>query len=93
MLDLLQMWRRGSGLRIAGMISLYNMSLIAILGMTPLYLASAHDLTPSTIGVIFAAVLITGAIIQPWVGGFLTRLVAGHFWSSAIQLPPLPLPR
>lgn len=69
MLDLLRMWRRGSGLRIAGMISLYNMSLIAILGMTPLYLASVHDLTSSTIGVIFAAVLITGAIIQPWVGG------------------------
>ena len=67
-LDLLDAWRRGTGLRIVGMICLYNMALIAMLSMIPLYLAVAHDISSATIGIIFAALLITGALAQPWVG-------------------------
>lgn len=68
MLDLLNIWRRGNGIRIVVMISLYNMALIALLSMIPLYLASAHDFAPETIGITFSALLITGALAQPWVG-------------------------
>ncbi|MEM7058303.1 MAG: MFS transporter [Pseudomonadota bacterium] len=67
-LDLLGAWRAGSGLRIVAMISLYNMALMALLSMIPLYLAAVHNLAASTIGIIFAALLITGALAQPWVG-------------------------
>lgn len=68
LLDLLRAWRAGSGLRIVAMISLYNMALIALLSMIPLYLAAVHGLAPATIGVVFAALLIMGALAQPWVG-------------------------
>ncbi len=66
--ELMGAWRGCRGLRIAGMISLYNMSLIALLSMIPLYLAAVHDLAPATIGTIFATLLITGTLAQPWVG-------------------------
>ena len=66
--DMMTAWRGGSGLRIVAMISLYNMSLIALLSMIPLYLAAVHVLAPATIGIIFATLLITGALAQPWVG-------------------------
>ena len=68
MLDLLHSWRQGSGLRIVAMICFYNMALIALLSMIPLYLASAHELSASTIGIIFSALLVIGALAQPWVG-------------------------
>ena len=68
LLHLLHIWRRGSGLRIVGMICLYNMALFAMLSMIPLYLAAAHDLSPATVGIIFSALLVTGALAQPWVG-------------------------
>jgi MFS family permease len=50
------------------MISLYNMALMALLSMIPFYLASAHDFTLETIGITFSALLIIGALAQPWVG-------------------------
>ena len=68
MLDLLDVWRRGNGIRIVLMISLYNMALMALLSMIPLYLTSVHDVTPETLGITFAALLISGALAQPWVG-------------------------
>ncbi len=66
--DLLSAWCDANGLRIACTICLYNMALIAVLSMIPLYLGSAHDLGSETIGIIFAAFLIFGAVAQPWVG-------------------------
>ncbi len=68
LLDLLSAWCDAGGLRIVGTICLYNMALVAMLSMIPLYLASVHDLDPDTIGIIFAALLISGALAQPWVG-------------------------
>ncbi len=68
LLDLLNAWRQASGLRIIGTICLYNMALFALLSMIPLYLAAAHGLAPSAIGIIFAALLVAGALAQPWVG-------------------------
>ena len=68
MTDLLSAWLSGSGLRIVGMLCLNNMALFAMLSMIPLYLAEVHSLAPATIGVIFAALLVTGALAQPWLG-------------------------
>ncbi|MDP5218448.1 MFS transporter [Ruegeria sp. 2205SS24-7] len=65
---LMRAWSGRRGLWIVAMISLYNMSLIALLSMIPLYLAAVHDLAPAIIGTIFATLLIMGALAQPWVG-------------------------
>lgn len=71
---LLNAWRRGHGLRIVAMMCFYNMALIAMLSMIPLYLATVHNLGPDTIGIIFAGLLITGALAQPWVGWISDKL-------------------
>lgn len=68
MLDLLNIWRRGSGPRLVAMICLYNMALMALLSMIPLYLAQRHGFGPEAAGVAFSAMLIVGALAQPWVG-------------------------
>ena len=67
-LGLLARWRRGNGLRIVAMICLYNMALMALLSMIPLYLAEEHGFGPAETGVAFSAMLIVGALLQPWVG-------------------------
>jgi len=67
-LGLLGRWRRGDGLRIVLMICLYNMALMALLSMVPLYLAEEHGFGPATTGVAFSAMLVFGAVLQPWVG-------------------------
>ena len=68
MLGLLNMWRRGNGLRMVVMICLYNMALMALLSMIPLYLAERHGFGPEAAGIAFSAMLIVGALAQPWVG-------------------------
>ncbi len=68
MLGLLSMWRRGNGLRMVVMICLYNMALMALLSMIPLYLADRHGFGPEAAGIAFSAMLIIGALAQPWVG-------------------------
>ena len=67
-LGLLNMWRRGNGLRMMVMICLYNMALMALLSMIPLYLADRHGFGPLEAGIAFSAMLIVGALAQPWVG-------------------------
>lgn len=67
-LGLLKMWRRGNGLRMVVMICLYNMALMALLSMIPLYLADRHGFGPMAAGIAFSAMLIVGALAQPWVG-------------------------
>jgi len=67
-LGLLNMWRQGNGLRMVVMICLYNMALMALLSMIPLYLAERHGFGPEAAGMAFSAMLITGALGQPWVG-------------------------
>ena len=68
MLDLLDRWRRGNGLRLVVMICLYNMALIALLSMIPLYLADRHGFGPAAAGIAFSTMLIVGALAQPLVG-------------------------
>lgn len=68
MLILLNMWRQGNGLRMVVMICFYNMALMALLSMIPLYLADRHGFGPEAAGMAFSAMLIVGALAQPWVG-------------------------
>ena len=68
MFGLLNMWRQGNGLRMVAMICLYNMALMALLSMIPLYLADRHGFGPESAGIAFSAMLIVGALAQPWVG-------------------------
>lgn len=65
---LLAAWRRTGGLRLVALICAYNMALMALLSMIPLYLAAARGLAPATVGLVFAGLLIAGALAQPWVG-------------------------
>ena len=58
----------GNGLRMVVMICLYNMALMALLSMIPLYLAERHGFGPEAAGIAFSAMLIVGAAAQPWVG-------------------------
>ncbi|WP_299828490.1 MFS transporter [uncultured Roseobacter sp.] len=72
--DLLHVWRRGSGSRIAAMICSYNTALIALLSMIPFYLADEQGLAPVAVGVTFSALLVVGAFAQPWVGKLSDRI-------------------
>ncbi|WP_299778496.1 MFS transporter [uncultured Roseobacter sp.] len=72
--DLLHVWRRGSGSRIAAMICSYNMALIALLSMIPFYLTDERELAPVAVGVTFSALLVVGAFAQPWVGKLSDRI-------------------
>ena len=65
---LLNMWRRGNGLRMVMMICLYNMALMALLSMIPLYLADQHGFGLEAAGIAFSAMLVLGALAQPWIG-------------------------
>ncbi|MEM9107522.1 MAG: MFS transporter [Pseudomonadota bacterium] len=71
---LLKAWRNRNGVRLIAMVSFYNMVLIALLSMIPLYLATVHTLSPGKIGIIFATILIVGALAQPWVGAISDKL-------------------
>jgi len=98
MAELLAMWRRRDGLRLVAMICLYNMALMALLSMIPLYLVAAHALTPAAAGFVFSALLLTGAVAQPFVGrlsdiaGRRPVLVAGNLTAglagAALVLQP-----
>ncbi|MGO1118587.1 MFS transporter [Rhodovibrionaceae bacterium A322] len=68
LLHLLNLWRKGNGLRMMAMICFYNMALMALFSMIPLYLASVHQLEPWVVGLVFSAMLVIGALVQPWIG-------------------------
>ncbi len=68
LLSLLNIWRKGNGLRMVAMICFYNMALMALFSMIPLYLAAEHGLEPWVVGLVFSGMLVFGALAQPWVG-------------------------
>ncbi len=71
--SLLKHWSTGTGIGLMLMMVFYNMSLMAILGMTPLYLQSEHALSPFYAGIIFAMLLMIGALCQPVLGHYTDR--------------------
>ena len=66
-------WLNGPGKLLILTMVLYNLSLMAILGMTPLYLQSEHGLSPFYAGLTFAAMLLIGTIFQPIAGKYTDR--------------------
>jgi MFS family permease len=66
-------WLNGPGKLLILTMVLYNLSLMAILGMTPLYLQSEHGLSPFYAGLTFAAMLLIGTIFQPVTGKYTDR--------------------
>lgn len=63
-----RVWRSFKGMQLIALISFYNMALIALLSMTPLYLQNAHGLSAGVTGTVFAAMLLVGALLQPYIG-------------------------
>lgn len=68
--NLIVRWRSVRGIQLVLLMILYNMSLMAILAMTPLYLQTKHTLEPFATSVIFAAMLLVGTAFQPFIGQF-----------------------
>jgi len=66
-------WSRGPGIQLILMMIFYNMSLMAILGMTPLYLQTEHALSPFKTSLIFAVMLLIGTVLQPIAGKYTDR--------------------
>ncbi len=61
-------WRVPRGLGVITMVSVYNMSLLAILAMTPLFLQRVHGLSLVQAGAVFSSMVLAGALVQPLVG-------------------------
>ena len=71
MMDLREMWQSWSsrtGLALVGMISIYNMAVMAVLAMATLYLVQDLDLSTTWAGLVFAAMILAGALLQPLMG-------------------------
>jgi FSR family fosmidomycin resistance protein-like MFS transporter len=61
-------WRVPRGLGVIGMVSVYNMALLAILSMAPLFLRQVHGLSLAQTGAVFSAMVLAGALVQPIAG-------------------------
>jgi MFS family permease len=68
--SLARQWFKPGGIALMAVMIFYNMALIAILAMSPLYFQSEHGLSPFQAGLIFAAILMTGTVFQPWMGKY-----------------------
>lgn len=67
---LARQWCKPAGLALMLVMILYNMALIAQLAMAPVYFQTDHGLSPFHAGLIFAAILMLGSILQPFVGKY-----------------------
>lgn len=77
--DIWRIWTTPTGLRVVALFTAYNMGLFAIIAMTPLYLRANHDLGWMTTSLAMAAMMLPGALLQPFMGK----------WSDNIGRKPL----
>ena len=68
--DLRKTWSSSSGLTLIAGISTYNMAVMALITIMPLFLQRSGGFTPGQTGIVFASAMLIGAIGQPWVGRF-----------------------
>jgi len=68
--QILRHWIKPSGLMLIALVSLYNMSLMALMSMTPLYLQNDLGHSPAIAGIIFATAMLIGSVFQPLVGRY-----------------------
>jgi len=66
-------WMHIPGISLMLIMIFYNMSLMAILAMTPLYLQTEHGLSSFDAGLVFAVMLMLGAAFQPFAGQYTDR--------------------
>ena len=66
--EMLQRWTSRTGLALVGMISVYNMAVMAVLAMATLYLVQDLGLSTTWAGLVFAAMIMAGALLQPLMG-------------------------
>ena len=71
---ILRVWCSRTGLKIAGLTSFYNMALIALMAMTPLFLQSTQGFSSAAAGAVFSAMILAGALVQPLVGHLSDRI-------------------
>lgn len=67
-LALMRLWRTGNALRMVTMICCYNLALMALLSMIPLFLADRYGFGLEEAGIAFSFMLVVGAVTQPWAG-------------------------
>lgn len=65
---LFETWRGPRGLGLVGAVTVYNMALMAVLAMAPLFLQRVHGLSLAQTGIAFSAMVLAGALAQPPVG-------------------------
>ena len=68
--DLRKTWSSSSGLTLIAGISTYNMAVMALITIMPLFLQRSGGFTPGQTGIVFASAMLIGAVGQPWVGRF-----------------------
>ncbi len=66
--DIWKVWTKSAGLRVIALFTTYNMGMFAIITMTPLYLRANHGLGWMATAIALAAMMLPGALMQPWVG-------------------------
>jgi len=67
---LARQWFKPTGMALMLMLVLYNMALIAQLAMAALFFQNSHGLSPFISGLIFAAILMLGSVLQPFFGKY-----------------------
>lgn len=67
---LINHWAQKTGLGLMLVLIFYNMTLMAILSMMPLFLQIDHGLTAFHSGLIFAGFLVIGSFLQPGLGRY-----------------------
>jgi FSR family fosmidomycin resistance protein-like MFS transporter len=68
LLDIWRTWKHPNGLKVIALMCAYNMALMALLSMTPLFLQTVHNLAPGETGLAFSVMLLFGALAQPVIG-------------------------
>ena len=67
---LARQWFKPTGIALMLVLILYNMALIAQLAMAALFFQTDHGLSPFISGLIFAAILMLGSLLQPFFGKY-----------------------
>ena len=68
LLEVWQTWKNPKGLKMIALLNAYNMALMALLSMTPLFLQTVHRLTPGETGLAFSVMILLGGLAQPVIG-------------------------
>ena len=72
--DIWRIWTNRSGLRLIALFTSYNMGLLAIITMTPLYLRANHDFGWLATAMAMAVMMLLGALAQPGMGKISDRV-------------------